>query len=34
MEKPEFFLIVAAVAAVAGAIIFACRWLLRGMLKE
>ena len=34
MEKPEFFLIVAAIAAVAGAIIFACRWLLRGMLKE
>ncbi len=33
-EKPEFFLFVAAVAAVAGAIIFACRWLRRGMLKE
>ena len=34
MEKPEFFLLVAAIAAVAGAIIFACRWLLRGMLKR
>ncbi len=34
MEKPEFFLLVAAIAAVAGTIIFACRWLLRGMLKE
>ena len=27
MEKPEFFLLIAAVAAVAGAAIFACRWL-------
>ena len=34
MEKPEFFLIVAAIAAVAGAVIFACRWLLRGMVTE
>ena len=28
MEKPEFFLMIAAIAALAGAIIFACRWLL------
>jgi len=34
MEKPEFFLLVAAIAALAGAIIFACRWLLRGMVSE
>ncbi|MGB8477317.1 MAG: peptide MFS transporter, partial [Acidobacteriaceae bacterium] len=34
MEKPEFFLLIAAVAALAGAAIFACRWLLRGMLSE
>ena len=30
MEKPEFFLMVAAIAALAGAMILACRWLLRG----
>ena len=34
MEKPEFFLLIAAIAAFAGAAIFACRWLLRGMLTE
>jgi proton-dependent oligopeptide transporter, POT family len=34
MEKPEFFLIIAAIVAVAGVIIFACRWLLRGALPE
>jgi proton-dependent oligopeptide transporter, POT family len=34
MAKPEFFLLVAGIAALAGAIIFACRWLLRGMLSE
>jgi POT family proton-dependent oligopeptide transporter len=34
MEKPDFFLMVAGIAAVAGTIIFACRWLLRGMLQE
>jgi POT family proton-dependent oligopeptide transporter len=34
MEKPEFFLLIAAIAAFAGAAIFACRWLLRGMLSE
>ena len=34
MEKPEFFLMVAAIAALAGVVIFACRWLLHGMLQE
>jgi POT family proton-dependent oligopeptide transporter len=34
MEKPEFFLMVAAIAALAGAMIFACRWLLHGILRE
>ena len=34
MEKPEFFLIIAAIAALAGLIIFACRWLLRGALPD
>jgi len=34
MEKPEFFLMIAAIVAVAGVIIFACRWLLRGALPE
>jgi proton-dependent oligopeptide transporter, POT family len=34
MEKPEFFLMIAGIAALAGAMIFACRWLLRGMLRE
>jgi POT family proton-dependent oligopeptide transporter len=34
MEKPEFFLLIAAIAAFASAAIFACRWLLRGMLSE
>ena len=34
MEKPEFFLMIAAIAALAGAIIFACRWLLRGALPD
>jgi proton-dependent oligopeptide transporter, POT family len=33
-EKPEFFLMIAAIAAFAGAAIFACRWPLRGMLRE
>ncbi len=32
MDKPEFFLIVAAIAALASAAIFACRWPLRGRL--
>jgi len=34
MEKPEFFLMIAAIAALAGAVIFACRWPLRGALRE
>ena len=34
MPKPEFFLMIAAIAALAGAIIFACRWPLRGLLRE
>jgi POT family proton-dependent oligopeptide transporter len=34
MDKPEFFLMIAVIAAVAGAVIFACRWPLRGTLRE
>ena len=34
MDKPKFFLMIAAIAAVAGAAIVACRWVLRGMLNE
>jgi len=34
MEKPEFFVMIAVIAALAGAIIFACRWLVRGALPE
>jgi proton-dependent oligopeptide transporter, POT family len=34
MEKPDFFLMIAAIAAFAGAAIFASRWLLRGALPE
>jgi POT family proton-dependent oligopeptide transporter len=34
MVKPEFFLLVAVIAALAGVAIFACRWLLHGMLSE
>jgi POT family proton-dependent oligopeptide transporter len=34
MQKPEFFLLIAAIAMLAGAAIFACRRLLRGMLRE
>jgi POT family proton-dependent oligopeptide transporter len=33
-EKPQFFLMIAAIAALAGAMIFGCRWLLRGALPE
>lgn len=32
MEKPEFFLMIAGIAAMAGVMIFAFRWLLREML--
>jgi POT family proton-dependent oligopeptide transporter len=34
MEKPEFFLLIAGISAFAGAIIFACRWFLHGMLEK
>jgi proton-dependent oligopeptide transporter, POT family len=34
MEKPEFFVMIAVIAALAGAITFACRWLLRGALPD
>ena len=34
MEKPEFFLLIAAIAAIAGAAIFAGRWPLGGILRE
>jgi proton-dependent oligopeptide transporter, POT family len=34
MEKPEFFLMIAGISALAGVMIFACRWPLRGMLRE
>ena len=34
IDKPEFFLVVAAIAAVASAAIFVCRWPLRGTLRE
>jgi POT family proton-dependent oligopeptide transporter len=34
MEKPEFFLMVAGIAALAAAMILACRWPLKGALRE
>ncbi len=34
MDKPEFFLMIAAIAALAGVAIFASRWTLAGMLRE
>ncbi len=34
MEKPEFFLMIAAIGAIAGLIILTCRWPLRGALQE
>jgi len=33
-DKPEFFLMIAAIAALAGAAIFSSGRLLRGMLQE
>jgi hypothetical protein len=30
MTKPEFFLLVAGVAAVAGVMILGCRWVVKG----
>ncbi len=34
MDKPEFFLLIAGIAALAGAVIFACRWVLKGRVGE
>jgi POT family proton-dependent oligopeptide transporter len=34
MEKPHFFLMIAAISALAGVIIFLCRWPLRGVLRD
>jgi proton-dependent oligopeptide transporter, POT family len=34
MGKPEFFLMIAAISALAGVMIFACRWPLHGALRE
>ena len=34
MAKPEFFLMIAAIGALAGLMIFACRWTLQGMVRE
>ena len=34
MGKPQFFLMIAAIAALAGVMIFLCRWPLRGALRE
>jgi POT family proton-dependent oligopeptide transporter len=34
MEKPHFFLMIAAISAFAGIMIFLCRWPLRGMLRD
>jgi POT family proton-dependent oligopeptide transporter len=34
MEKPHFFLMIAAIAALAGVIIFLCRWPLRSALRD
>jgi POT family proton-dependent oligopeptide transporter len=34
MPKPEFFLMIAAIAALAGVAIWLCRWPLRGALRE
>jgi POT family proton-dependent oligopeptide transporter len=34
MAPPQFFLLIAGISALAGLIIFACRWLLRGLLRE
>jgi POT family proton-dependent oligopeptide transporter len=34
MEKPHFFLMIAAIAVLAGVLILLCRWPLRGALKD
>jgi POT family proton-dependent oligopeptide transporter len=34
MAKPEFFLMIAAISALAGVMIFICRWPLKGAMRE
>lgn len=34
MEKPHFFLMIAGISALAGVLIFLCRWPLRGTLRD
>jgi POT family proton-dependent oligopeptide transporter len=34
MAKPEFFLMIAGISALAGVMIFVCRWPLRGAVRE
>jgi len=34
MDKSHFFLMIAAISALAGVMIFLCRWLLRGTLRD
>ena len=34
MAKPEFFLMIAAISALAGIMIFICRWPLKGTVRE
>ena len=34
MDKPHFFLMIAGISALAGAMIFLCRWPLRGALQD
>jgi POT family proton-dependent oligopeptide transporter len=34
MEKPEFFLMIAGIGALAGLMIIVCRWALRGVVRE
>jgi POT family proton-dependent oligopeptide transporter len=34
MEKPEFFLMIAAIGTLAGLMIFACRWPLKDVVNE
>ncbi|MGB6539042.1 MAG: peptide MFS transporter [Xanthobacteraceae bacterium] len=34
MAKPEFFLLCAGIGLLAGVMIFACRWVVRGVVKE
>jgi proton-dependent oligopeptide transporter, POT family len=34
MDKPAFFLMIAAISAIAGVMIFVCRWPLRGTMRD